>query len=324
MKRQFTILLSIFLIVSGSVSAFTTTPIQTQSQGDTLYVGGSGPGNYSKIQDAIDDASTGDTIYVYPGTYKESLTIEVDRLTLIGHDRNTTKIDSDNTAITIEASRCKISQFTISTYFSNYHGILINAKYPAGWVSDIKITNNRFIGCLAGVDIDVSFFIPYTVKFVTIAENIFINNMWGIISMGWFNNIYHNTLKSNYCGLYHRGMASTITQNYIDNCQSFGIKIGGTFNNVARNSIQHCDDGIYCGGFFSNIHHNNLYNNSRNAFLRSCFFNNRFFRNYWNESRVLPYPIKGEFHDFNLNEYIYYDFDFFPQQTPNMLLPATT
>ena len=30
--------------------------------GNWLYVGGSGPGNYTRIQDAIDDANIGDTI----------------------------------------------------------------------------------------------------------------------------------------------------------------------------------------------------------------------------------------------------------------------
>ena len=35
------------------------------SNGKTLYVGGSGEGNYTKIQDAIDDASDGDTVFVF-------------------------------------------------------------------------------------------------------------------------------------------------------------------------------------------------------------------------------------------------------------------
>ena len=37
------------------------------SRGNTLYVGGSGPGNYTKIQDAIDNTSDGDTVFVYKG-----------------------------------------------------------------------------------------------------------------------------------------------------------------------------------------------------------------------------------------------------------------
>ena len=41
--------------------------------GKTLYVGGSGPGNYTKIQDAINNAIDGDTIYVYSGTYNGNI-----------------------------------------------------------------------------------------------------------------------------------------------------------------------------------------------------------------------------------------------------------
>ena len=39
--------------------------------GNILYVGGSGPGNYTKIQDALDNATEGDTVYVYSNTYYE-------------------------------------------------------------------------------------------------------------------------------------------------------------------------------------------------------------------------------------------------------------
>ena len=40
-------------------------PIKPISSGNTLYVGGTGEGNYTKIQDAIDNASDGDTVYVF-------------------------------------------------------------------------------------------------------------------------------------------------------------------------------------------------------------------------------------------------------------------
>ncbi|RLF47412.1 MAG: hypothetical protein DRN10_03875, partial [Thermoplasmata archaeon] len=41
------------------------------TNGNILYVGGSGPNNYTSITEALGDASNGDTIFVYPGTYHE-------------------------------------------------------------------------------------------------------------------------------------------------------------------------------------------------------------------------------------------------------------
>jgi len=63
------------------------------SDGKTLYVGGTGPDNYTKIRDAIDDASDGDTVFVYNGTYYEHVHI-YKSLNLIGENQETTIIDS--------------------------------------------------------------------------------------------------------------------------------------------------------------------------------------------------------------------------------------
>jgi len=59
------------------------------SSGNTLYVGGGGPGNYTKIQDAINEASDGDTVYVYDDSspYFENLIMETS-INLLGEDRN--------------------------------------------------------------------------------------------------------------------------------------------------------------------------------------------------------------------------------------------
>ena len=61
---------AILLFISVSVIPSTATMVEKKStmltsfyDGDTLYVGGSGPGNYSNIQDAIDDASDGEKYF---------------------------------------------------------------------------------------------------------------------------------------------------------------------------------------------------------------------------------------------------------------------
>ena len=64
------IFLFIGLSVNPAISVFKTPSSsdvrkRLHREGNTLYVGGSGPGNFSHIQDAIDAASPGDTVFVY-------------------------------------------------------------------------------------------------------------------------------------------------------------------------------------------------------------------------------------------------------------------
>ena len=55
--------------ITPSVAIDTIRPLSMPTfNGKTLYVGGSGEGNYTKIQDAINDSSDGDTVFVYNGT----------------------------------------------------------------------------------------------------------------------------------------------------------------------------------------------------------------------------------------------------------------
>ena len=67
--------------------------IPSNTRGNTLYVGGTGEGNYTKIQDAIDNASDDDTVFVYDDSspYYESVLIKKP-VSLIGEDRDTTVI----------------------------------------------------------------------------------------------------------------------------------------------------------------------------------------------------------------------------------------
>jgi hypothetical protein len=62
--------------------------------GKILYVGGSGPNNYTSIQDALNEANEGDTIFVYNDSspYYENLIINKS-IKLIGENRDTTIID---------------------------------------------------------------------------------------------------------------------------------------------------------------------------------------------------------------------------------------
>ncbi|MHA2367036.1 MAG: hypothetical protein ACXAC7_23995, partial [Candidatus Hodarchaeales archaeon] len=100
-KKKIVLSLSIFFIFSMitpiassnyKISTLEKSEINIQNRGDTLYVGGSGPDNYSSIQGAVNAAQDGDTIFVYSGVYFENVLIPK-TVTLIGEDKETTIID---------------------------------------------------------------------------------------------------------------------------------------------------------------------------------------------------------------------------------------
>jgi parallel beta-helix repeat protein len=82
------------------------------NRGNTLYVGGSGGDNYTKIQDAIDNASEGDFIFVYDDSSPYNESIIIDKVVnLIGEFRNTTLI---NGKVELNCDSAIIQRFKIS------------------------------------------------------------------------------------------------------------------------------------------------------------------------------------------------------------------
>ena len=111
--------------------------------GTTLYVGGSGPRNYTNIQDAINDANDGDTVFVYNGTYYENLVVNKS-INLIGEYRYTTVIDGSRSGdvMNITAYQVSISGFTIRNSDKNCAGIDIHSSYNS--ISNNNILINYF------------------------------------------------------------------------------------------------------------------------------------------------------------------------------------
>jgi len=97
-------------------SAQNTEKSQSTSRGNWLYVGGSGPGNYTRIQDAINASSDGDTVFVYDDSspYLENILIDKS-ISVVGEDCNSTVIlgNSSTDILTINRERVLLSGFTI-------------------------------------------------------------------------------------------------------------------------------------------------------------------------------------------------------------------
>ncbi len=106
------------------------------------------PGEDTPIQDAIDGAGPGDTIYVHAGTYVENVAVDKERLTLIG--------DGADVVTVRPAKRGHV--FEVTGTWANISGFTVNgATRGAAWlyfrtdhcnISDNIASNNRYGICL--------------------------------------------------------------------------------------------------------------------------------------------------------------------------------
>ena len=194
------------------------------SEGNTLYVGGSGEGNYTSIQDAIDNASDGDNVFVYNGTYIENNVLSVS-IELIGENRNSTIINGKrkDAVIKVLAEGVTISNFTIQKSSNDSYGIYILSDY-----------NNIFSN--------------------------YIEDGWGgiLVRNGNYNKIFDNLVENIQChGIklhsYHGGICKY--NNVFDNTIHFpgwakdysdGISVYDSDNIISGNTIIDCREaGIY-------------------------------------------------------------------------------
>lgn len=208
--------------------------------GNTLYVGGSGPGNYSSIQDAVDNATDGDTVYVFDDSspYHENVVIGKS-ISLIGEDKYTTVINGrikihEADGVTISGFTINKGQVAIEIWYSSNHKIIGNSITDTSW---------------AGIELWFS-------DNVIIMDNTITDNtgeiFHGIFLHGRFNNtisgniIANNSASRKSKGIYLDGSVNgTITGNTITNNTggdgdfegSIGIDMSLSSNNTISNNI---------------------------------------------------------------------------------------
>ncbi len=95
------------------------------------------PDDYPTIQQGINHAHPGDSVFVRPGVYKEHIVIRTEDVSLIGENKSSTIINLENTsfdAVTINADGVTIEGFTIrnarckDTRIWNQSGIVISSS----------------------------------------------------------------------------------------------------------------------------------------------------------------------------------------------------
>ncbi len=114
----------------------------------TIYVDDDGPGNYTTIQAALDDAVSGDTIMVSPGTYPGDITIAVPDLTLVSSSQYNAVIKATGNAFNLNANNIKVKNFNIigSGSSSGYSGIADSS-------ASCTIQNNKISNFHTGIGV---------------------------------------------------------------------------------------------------------------------------------------------------------------------------
>jgi len=216
-----------------------------------LYVGGAGPGNYTSIQEAIDNSTIGDTIFVFAGTYDENVDTKLKKVTLIGEDRDTTIIQGQTTdpVVRIGNSDTSIEGFTM---IGASVEIILQV---ASLCDDVFITNNVIKNGVQGISLTV------TTSKITITDNTIVDNVYiGIqVQSSTYNLIQGNTIENNGAqgiDLSLNSNHNSILNNTITGNGEEGIAISGlasTENTVEGNVISDNKIGVrFTGGAGSN------------------------------------------------------------------------
>ena len=267
------------------------------SDGNWLYVGGSGPDNYTRIQDAINDSVDGDTVFVFDDSspYFENLVVDKS-INLMGEDRNNTIIDGNNKSSVVfldeSASGVTIQGFNI------IHG-------DDGLICESD--NNIIIGNVISYN-NESIYLYCSDNNSIIDNTISMNNKIGLILYYCQNNtIFGNNISNSYYGinLIILSNYNIIRNNIIQNsCEGirFDTVCMSMYNNILNNSILNSSDvsiGFFQGQenliennnlesivFFACIKNliqeNNFIGNVRHVYSYYSFLN-KWDANYWDD-----------------------------------------
>jgi parallel beta-helix repeat protein len=183
--------------------------IKPSGRGDILYVGGSGPGNYTRIQDAIDNASNGDTIFVNNGTYYENLIVD-ESIFLTGENPENTIIDGGGKG---DIVKIKVDEIQFSGFTCQNSGVGLDPDHLENAAIKVTSNNNKIYNVIC---LDTNYAIWVFHSNENIIEN---NTCYGTYDGIWLDESKNNILRNNSMfdsGLVLQGLTLPVLVNDID------------------------------------------------------------------------------------------------------------
>jgi len=131
----------IVLALVLAISFVTVQPPGTASTPTVRYVGGSGPGNYSSIQAAVEDADAGDHLYLYTGLYQENVIVDK-QLTIRGEEGAVIDGRQLSDTVYVLADGVTLCGLTVRNSSDTGAGIVIEGNHTV--VRRCTVTDNFF------------------------------------------------------------------------------------------------------------------------------------------------------------------------------------
>lgn len=284
-----------------------------------LYVGGTGDNNYTSIQEAINNANDGDTVFVYNGTYYENLEISretVKVLHLRGENRNTTIIEgvTQTHVIWVNGAQVTISGFTIQNDFRIENSTRYGERGIVLYFTDgSRIQDTIIQKTISGI------YMAYVANTV-IENNMITGNYEGIVMYASDDNtIRNNSIQDNVdegMFLWNLCHNNTIQENQLVDNGNYGIYIDRSSHNLFRlNKISESHFGIYLYYSitqYNTITENTFFDNHNGLFILHAYNNSIYLNNFVNNTHSYnltgssgiqntwysPYPLNYTYGDY--------------------------
>lgn len=244
------------------------------------------PDDYGTIQNAVDNATSGDTVFVRSGTYNESVSISKS-LSLIGEDKAKTMILGDwrlgGTVVLVCHDGVTLKGFTMKSITYSYRSgrgvhllhvrrcIVSNCIFLGNglgvWLygSSDNIIEDNYIKCglivpdSAGIQLQDS-------SYNCILGNTVADNAWGVmLSTSIRNNLTRNEMTNNWGGIsVSFSDNNTIFDNNITSGRYGVIQTSSSYNIIADNTLIDASTGIQISSSsYFNLLEDNAIANSR-------------------------------------------------------------